>query len=139
MIDEIPKPKEWPDGVNLGFTNIQLLGRESKLIGLRERRLWIIDIKEGVVSKMVDLSNTLNNEGILSQSPFAFDVDSLLFFEQYERKLVSLNWKTEKVESTTHFPVRGKESFSQWQGPIVEGDNCFLLDRFGTLFIFERT
>jgi hypothetical protein len=138
-IDKLPKPEGWADEAALRFSNIKILN-ENLMIGMKYRRLWNINLVNGNVAEPINYSNKFTSEGLYNQSTnYCFDGELITFFDEFERKLISFNWKTEKVESITSFPIQGKENLCGWQGPIIEGDNCFLLDTFGTLYIFGKT
>jgi hypothetical protein len=140
-IDNIPKPNSWHDDANISYSNFKLSNNKDFLIGIKERHQWILDIEKGIAFPPIDYSVAFNKYKIFNQSSAFFTLDGsfIIFFDEFERKLISFNWKTEKVESITSFPIQGKENLCGWQGPIIEGDNCFLLDTFGTLYIFGKT
>lgn len=140
VINNIPRPDDWHPNANIGFSNLKLSLDYGLLIGIKDRYQWIIDLEKGVAFPPKDYSSIFNEHKIFYQSSafFTLDKSKIIFFDEFERNLISFNWKTEKVESNTSFPFQNEKPICSWQGPVIEGNYCMLLDHCGTLYIFER-
>lgn len=138
-IDEWPRPERWSEeSPPLRFSNMRIHG-ESLMVGMIDGYFWKINLINGFVEGPINHNSIFISENISDQSSICcYGDDLIIFIDEFKRNLISFNWKTEKIESITAFPIQGKEMISPWKGPILEGNKCYLLDTFGTLHIFEN-